>query len=213
MFLTAIGNSGSWITVAKLCNPTQVGCRYEVRVLQRHDHRAHDRVPGEGPEDQEGREQEQEGSEAAALDPGRRCAPGPSPWRRGLRRAHRRIFRLFDRGRHGIDRRHRASGRSAADGAPTKRPVRRTGGLSALLDRGLRGAVGRCSRLRDVGVLVREHRLDDRVERVVDALGRCLRLGNQRLLEDPGRERLHLLLRHVDVRLDPAVRQRRTAPC
>ena len=63
------------------------------------------------------------------------------------------------------------------------------------------------SRSRDVRVLVGEDRFDDRVERVVDALRRGLRLGDQLLREDPGRERLHLLLRDVDVGLDPCVRE------
>ena len=69
MFLTAIGSSGSLSTERKLSSPTQVARRHEVRVLQRHDHRADDRVPRERPEDEQHRQQEEQCREASRPAP------------------------------------------------------------------------------------------------------------------------------------------------
>src|ERR1700693_2251066 len=79
--------------------------------------------------------------------------------------------------------------------------------LRAARDRALRGVVRRRQQRLDVGVLVGEDRLNDGVERVIHALRRGTRLGDERLLEDARRERVHLAQRQVDERLDPRVRK------
>src|SRR6266496_373232 len=89
---------------------------------------------------------------------------------------------------------------AGATRAPAE-PVR--GKLLPFLDGLLSDVVRLVEKVDDVGVLVRKDGLHDRVERVVDALGRGRRLRIQVLLEDAVQERRHLIDGHVDVRLDP----------
>src|SRR6266404_9241432 len=77
--------------------------------------------------------------------------------------------------------------------------------LLALADQSLCGRVGRVEQLLDVRVLVGEDCFDRSVERVIHALRRSGGLRNELLIEDVRVERLHLIQRHVDVRLDPGV--------
>ena len=70
------------------------------------------------------------------------------------------------------------------------RPARRTRRVDVGVGLGEQGG--------DVGVLLGEHGLHDRVEDRVHLLGVRRRLGDQRLVEDVVLERSHLLQRHVD---------------
>ena len=69
MFLTAIGEQRVVEHGAEVVEPDPRRRLHEVRVLERHDHRADDRIPRERPEDEEQRQQEEERREAAAAAP------------------------------------------------------------------------------------------------------------------------------------------------
>ena len=166
------------MTLLKLSSPTHVGActRFvcwnamtTVRTIGYHEN---------APKTSSSGSRKSERREPAAADPGERRAP-----RRGRRRVGESgpfDFDLADR----VPSRLRVT--VAGGGRPGAAADRScTLELAAARDRLLRLAVRLLQQRLDVGVLVRQHRLDDGVEGVVDALGRRLRLGDQRLVEDP----------------------------
>ena len=177
VFLTAVGSSGSLSTVRKLSRPTQVGGCDEVRVLQRHDHRARRSGTTRKPR----RRTASAGGTAASS--GRHRAPMSTGVRRRAairaptsRPAHR--HRLAVRfGRRHVDRTHTSlAGRSCsarAAGCPAARPGA-TAATCPALDRILRGAVRLLQQVEDVRVPVCQDGLHDGVQRVVDALRHAL---------------------------------------
>ena len=141
VFLTAIGSSGSCEHLAEVVEPDPGRRLHEVRVLQRHDHRAHDRVPRERAEDEQHRQQEEQRREAAAAHPGdaacaARGAASPA-------RARGRAARCSRRRRHGIDAAMRPprSGVRRRPGAMPAPGRRRSSAYLPCADRALRGAV------------------------------------------------------------------------
>ena len=138
VFLTAVGSSGSLSTVRKLSSPTQVGRLHEVRVLQRHDHRARrsgtTRKPRRRTASAAGR----------AASSGRRRAPMSTGVRRRRRRlpvgAHRDRLAVRGRSSDRVRPRHTASVARTLGERGARPPVRGNAYLPCA-DRGLRGAV------------------------------------------------------------------------
>ena len=214
--------SGSVSTCTKLSSPTHVGASMQVRLLQAHDHRLHDRRPREDREDDEHRREEERASRARRRGP--RCAgSGAVGWASGCR-GRRGARRPALRGRQVMVSAVRVIGASFVVASPVEERGARieTLGRTVAIPR-LRSSLGRGSScysssrrlgvgvgLReqsvDVGVLVGQDRLHHRVEQGVDLLGLALRLAHGLLVPDALDERRHLVARHVDVRLDPGER-------
>ena len=212
VFATAMPNSGSARTRGEVLEADQRRVGDEVRLLDAHHERPHDREPGEQPEDDEQRQQEDERAQAVAGEP----EPAPREPARGRRSGSRRGGRSADRA-HGSARRAAEAG-IAATACQRGRGCRRRDGDAGPGDAGARtieyGAqplsrmawtcgVRRVEQRVDVGVLVGEDGLHDGVEGRVEVLGVGGRLGDDRLVEDLRGERRHLGGRDVDVVLDP----------
>ena len=147
--------------LAEVVEPDPRRRLHQVGVLQRHDHRAHDRVPREGPEDEQHRKQEEERGETAAAHPGHGSVPGATA---GPRVINRGPFHL-DLTRPQADGHPLLQALVAAGGGELSPAAGRTARkLTSAGDSRLGGAVRLLQHRLDVGVLVRQHCFDHRVE-------------------------------------------------